>query len=64
MISWKNFDELSSYKKLEALKGSADLKAAMSGEAGGERVAKYCAPMVRATSRQKSCRKNLPAIIS
>ena len=45
MLSWKNFDELSSYKKLEALKGSADLKSAMAGEAGGERVAKYSAPM-------------------
>ena len=45
MVSWKDFDELSSYKKLEALKGAADVKTAMAGEAGGERVAKYCAPM-------------------
>ena len=45
MISWKNFDELKSYSKLMALGDKVDLAAAMSGEAGAARVAKYCVPM-------------------
>ncbi|MDO4960469.1 MAG: glucose-6-phosphate isomerase [Eubacteriales bacterium] len=45
MVSWKNFDELASYKKLEALGDKVDIKTAMAGESGAERVAKYCVPM-------------------
>ena len=45
VINWKNFDELASYRKLEALKGSVDLVEAMSGEKGAERVARYSVPM-------------------
>ena len=45
MISWKNFDQLDAYGKLDALKGRVRLQTAMAGEAGAERVAKYSVPM-------------------
>ena len=45
MVEWKNFDTLDSYKKLEARKTVVDVKEAMSGESGAERVAKYSVPM-------------------
>lgn len=45
MISWKNFTELDSYAKLDALKGRVCLKEALSGEVGAERVANYTVPM-------------------
>ena len=45
MISWNNLDKLTAYKKLQALKGSVELKNAMAGESGKERVAKYSIPM-------------------
>ena len=45
MIAWKNFSELKAYEQLNALKGKVDLKTAMAGEAGAERVAKYQVPM-------------------
>ena len=44
-MEWKNFDQLASYKELEALAGSVDVKTAMTGENGAERVAKYQVPM-------------------
>ena len=44
-MQWLNFDKLEAYKKLEELKGSVDLKAAMDGENGAARVAAYQAPM-------------------
>ncbi len=45
MISWNNLDKLSAYKKLLSLKGRVELKAAMAGDSGKERVAKYTVPM-------------------
>ena len=45
MISWKNFNTLAAYGKLETLKGRVRLAEAMAGESGAERVAKYSVPM-------------------
>ena len=45
MATWKNFDELTAYKKLRGSAHRVDLKAVMSGESGAERVAKYRVPM-------------------
>ena len=44
MMEWKNFDLLDSYKKLENA-APVDIKAAMTGDHGAERVAKYQVPM-------------------
>lgn len=44
MVSWTNFDELASVKKLEA-QAKVSLPEVMAGEAGAERVAKYSVPM-------------------
>lgn len=44
MISWKNFDELESYKALKGAK-KVELKEVMSGANGAERVKKYSVPM-------------------
>ena len=41
MVSWKNLDELTAYNKLLGSEHKVDLKAAMSGANGAERVAKY-----------------------
>ena len=38
MIAWKNFSELKAYEQLKALQGKVDLRQAMAGEAGAERV--------------------------
>ena len=45
MISWKNLDTLTAYKKLAATKGRVNLAAAMSGDGGAKRVAGYSVPM-------------------
>ena len=45
MISWKNFDALAAYGKLNALKDHVNLQEAMSGENGARRVAEYSLPM-------------------
>ena len=45
MITWKNLNKLAAYDKLATLKNSVNLPEAMSGENGGERVAKYSVPM-------------------
>ena len=44
MVVWKNYDELAAAKKLEAL-DVVNVKEAMAGEAGAERVAKFSVPM-------------------
>ncbi len=44
-MDWKNFDQLESYKKLGDLGYAVDVKKAMAGENGAERVAKYQVPM-------------------
>ena len=44
MITWKNLDALTTYQKLQNMK-PIDLAAAMSGEAGAERVKRYDVPM-------------------
>ena len=44
MVSWKNFDELNSYKKLSGL-SKVELKTAMAGENGAKRVADYSIKM-------------------
>ena len=44
MVSWKNFDKLDSYGKLQAVK-KVNLQEAMAGESGAERVKKYAVPM-------------------
>ena len=45
MITWKNLNKLAAYDKLATLKNSVNLPEVMSGENGGERVAKYSVPM-------------------
>ena len=45
MISWNNLDKLTAYKKLQSLKGSVELRDAMAGKSGKDRVAKYSIPM-------------------
>ncbi len=44
MIMWKNMDSLAAYQELQNT-GRVDLAAAMSGEAGAERVRNYSVPM-------------------
>ena len=44
MATWNNLDTLASYEKLAGLKNHVDIKEAMAGENGAERVAKYTAP--------------------
>ena len=43
-MEWKNFDQLTSYSKLNALE-AVDIKEAMAGENGAKRVKEYQAPM-------------------
>ena len=50
MATWNNFDTLASYEKLAGLKNHVDIKEAMAGENGAERVAKYTAPMAEGLS--------------
>ncbi|MDO4466235.1 MAG: glucose-6-phosphate isomerase [Bacillota bacterium] len=45
MVAWKNLDTLKSFEKLQTMKGKVDIKAAMVGEEGANRVAKYNVPM-------------------
>ena len=45
MAEWKNLDTLEAYKKLTASSHRVDLKEALNGEAGGDRVKKYAVPM-------------------
>ena len=45
MISWKNFDTLAAYGKLNALKDHVCLQDAMAGGNGAKRVAEYTVPM-------------------
>ena len=45
MISWKNTDELASFKKLAAFKNSVKLAEVMAGENGAKRVHDYSVPM-------------------
>ncbi len=45
MATWKNLDTLDSFKKLEALKDHVDIKEAMSGQSGADRVSRYHVPM-------------------
>ena len=49
MITWNNLDTLASYKELFNLE-KVDLKEAMSGENGAERVKKYSIPMAEGLS--------------
>ena len=44
MITWKNMDTLDSYKQLQSVQ-KVDLKAAMTGESGADRVKNYTTPM-------------------
>ena len=50
MATWNNFDTLASYEKLAGLKNHVDIKEAMAGESGAERVAKYTTPMAEGLS--------------
>ena len=45
MINWQNTDTLPSFKALCALKNRVDIKKALSGENGAERVRTYSVPM-------------------
>ena len=50
MATWNNLATLASYEKLAGLKNHVDIKEAMAGENGAERVAKYTAPMAEGLS--------------
>ena len=50
MATWNNLDTLASYEKPAGLKNHVDIKEAMAGENGAERVAKYTAPMAEGLS--------------
>ncbi len=50
MVSWKNLDELKSYEALQKDVTPVDLRLAMQGEAGAERVGKYFVPMAAGLS--------------
>ena len=50
MISWKNLDELKSYQALCAEPRKVNLREAMQGENGAERVRKYAVPMAEGLS--------------
>ena len=45
MAEWKNLDTLKSWKELEEKAEKVDLKEALAGEAGAERVREYAVPM-------------------
>ena len=45
MISWKNLDTVAAFEKLSALKNHVDLKQALAGENGAQRVKDYSVPM-------------------
>ena len=45
MVSWKNMNELESFKELAAMKGSVRLAQVMSGDNGAKRVAEYSTPI-------------------
>ena len=45
MTEWKNLDALESYQTLKKNAAKVDLKQALAGEDGAERVKKYAAPM-------------------
>ncbi len=45
MVLWKNLDELTAYNKLLSSEQRVDLRTAMSGENGAERVARYTVNM-------------------
>ena len=45
MISWKNFDALPAYARLQALAGRFNLAEAMAGENGARRVKGCSVPM-------------------
>ena len=44
MIAWKNMDTLTAYQELQNVE-RLDLRTAMAGEDGAERVKKYSVPM-------------------
>ena len=44
-MNWNNLDSVAAYKKLSELKGRVNLREAMSGENGAERVRKYSVSM-------------------
>ena len=44
-ITWENLDKLSSYKKLQSLKGAVSVKSALSSSDAAGRVKKYSVPM-------------------
>ena len=45
MARWKNLDTLEAYRALAASEHRVDLREVLAGEAGAERVKKYCVPM-------------------
>ena len=63
MINWKNLDTLSAYKKL-AGEARVNLPAAMSGEDGAARVAKYSVPMAGGLSYSFAAKAVDDAILS
>ena len=44
-ITWENLDKLSSFKKLQSLKGAVSVKSELSSANASDRVKKYSVPM-------------------
>ena len=63
MISWKNYDELSSVKKMECA-AKVDLTKAMAGDEGAKRVAKYTVAMSNGLSYNFAAKQVDDEIIS
>ena len=45
MATWSNADSLSSWKKLQSLKGMVSVADELSGEGAADRIVKYSIPM-------------------
>lgn len=63
MISWKNYDELSSVKKMESA-AKVDLTKVMAGDEGAKRVAKYTVAMSNGLSYNYAAKQVDDEIIS
>ena len=50
MVNWKNLDTLESYQNLKKMTKRVDIRAALAGESGGQRVKEYSIPMAAGLS--------------
>ena len=57
MVAWKNMDTLKAYQAMAEKKTDVNLKEVLSGDAGAERVAKYCVPMAEGLAYNFAAKK-------